>query len=66
MEISTSPMKTEINRLFRDCAHGAVPSRRQMLRVWISSSTTAVERPPEILWKLAITRTLLHMGHAQV
>ncbi|MEW6450471.1 MAG: YbaK/EbsC family protein [Pseudomonadota bacterium] len=56
--------ETEINRLFSDCAHGAVPAVGQCygLDIIIDES---IEEQPDIYMEAGDHETLLHMGHVQ-
>ena len=56
--------EAEINRLFRDCAHGAVPAvgRCYGLDLIVDDS---IEAQPEVYMEAGDHETLLHMGHAQ-
>ncbi|MGL5165106.1 MAG: aminoacyl-tRNA deacylase [Afipia sp.] len=47
--------ETEINQLFRDCAHGAVPAVGKCYG-WISSLTIASRHSRGSTWRPAITR----------
>ena len=54
----------EVNRLFADCAHGAVPAagRCYGLDVIVDDS---IEMQPEIYMEAGDHETLLHLSHAQ-
>ncbi|HTF00228.1 MAG TPA: YbaK/EbsC family protein [Bradyrhizobium sp.] len=56
--------ETEINQLFRDCAHGAVPAVGKCygLDVIVDDS---IEAQPEIYMEAGDHQTLLHLTHAQ-
>src|SRR5229473_1938467 len=56
--------EAEINRLFRDCAHGAVPAVGKCygLDVIVDDS---IEAQPEIYMEAGDHETLLHLSHAQ-
>ena len=56
--------ETEINQLFRDCAHGAVPvvGRCYGLDIIVDDS---IEAQPEIYMEAGDHQTLLHLTHAQ-
>jgi Ala-tRNA(Pro) deacylase len=54
----------EINQLFRDCAHGAVPAVGKCygLNIIVDDS---IEAQPEIYMEAGDHETLLHLSHAQ-
>jgi Ala-tRNA(Pro) deacylase len=56
--------ETEINQLFRDCAHGAVPAVGKCygLNIIVDDS---IEAQPEIYMEAGDHETLLHLSHAQ-
>jgi Ala-tRNA(Pro) deacylase len=56
--------ETEIDQLFRDCAHGAVPAVGKCygLNLIVDDS---IEAQPEIYMEAGDHETLLHMSHAQ-
>jgi Ala-tRNA(Pro) deacylase len=56
--------ETEIDRLFHDCAHGAVPAvgRCYGLDIIVDDS---IRTQPDIYIEAGDHETLLHMGHAQ-
>ena len=56
--------ETEINQLFRDCAHGAVPAVGKCygLNLIVDDS---IEAQPEIYMEAGDHETLLHLSHAQ-
>ena len=56
--------ETEINELFRDCVHGAVPAVGKCygLNIIVDDS---IQAQPEIYMEAGDHETLLHMGHAQ-
>ncbi|WJR79197.1 YbaK/EbsC family protein [Bradyrhizobium sp. NP1] len=56
--------ETEINRLFADCAHGAVPAvgRCYGLDLVVDDS---IEAQPEVYIEAGDHETLLHLSHAQ-
>jgi Ala-tRNA(Pro) deacylase len=56
--------EAEISRLFRDCAHGAVPAvgRCYGLDLIVDES---IEVQPEIYMEAGDHQTLLHLSHAQ-
>ncbi|SFQ21607.1 Ala-tRNA(Pro) deacylase [Bradyrhizobium sp. Ghvi] len=56
--------ETEINRLFSDCAHGAVPAVGKCygLDMIVDDS---IETQPDIYMEAGDHETLLHMGRAQ-
>lgn len=56
--------ETEINRLFADCAHGAVPAvgRCYGLDLIVDDS---IEAQPEVYIEAGDHETLLHLSHAQ-
>jgi Ala-tRNA(Pro) deacylase len=56
--------ETEINQLFRDCAHGAVPAVGKCYGLDIIVDDR-IEAQPEIYMEAGDHETLLHMGHAQ-
>ena len=55
---------TEINRLFSDCAHGAVPALGKCYGLDIIVDDS-IEAQPDIYMEAGDHKTLLHMGHAQ-
>jgi Ala-tRNA(Pro) deacylase len=56
--------EAEINRLFRDCAHGAVPAVGKCygLSMIVDDS---IEAQPDIYMEAGDHETLLHLSHAQ-
>jgi Ala-tRNA(Pro) deacylase len=56
--------EAEINQLFRDCAHGAVPAVGKCygLSMIVDDS---IEAQPEIYLEAGDHQTLLHLSHAQ-
>jgi len=56
--------EAEINQLFRDCAHGAVPAVGKCygLSMIVDDS---IEAQPEIYMEAGDHKTLLHLSHAQ-
>jgi Ala-tRNA(Pro) deacylase len=56
--------EAEINQLFRDCAHGAVPAVGKCygLNIIVDDS---IEAQPEIYMEAGDHETLLHLSHAQ-
>ncbi|WP_439922690.1 aminoacyl-tRNA deacylase [Nitrobacter sp. JJSN] len=48
--------ETEINRLFGDCAHGAVPAVGKCYRLDIIVDDSIEAQPEIYIWNLAITR----------
>jgi Ala-tRNA(Pro) deacylase len=56
--------EAEINQLFRDCAHGAVPAVGKCygLNIIVDYS---IEAQPEIYMEAGDHETLLHLSHAQ-
>jgi len=56
--------ESEINRLFSDCAHGAVPAVGNCYGL-DSIVDDSIEAQPEIYMEAGDHQTLLHMGHAQ-
>lgn len=56
--------EAEVNRLFRDCAHGAVPAVGKCygLNIIVDDS---IEAQPEIYMEAGDHETLLHMSQAQ-
>jgi Ala-tRNA(Pro) deacylase len=56
--------ETEINQLFRDCAHGAVPAVGKCygLNIIVDDS---IEAQPEIYMEAGDHQTLLHLSQAQ-
>jgi Ala-tRNA(Pro) deacylase len=56
--------ETEINQLFRDCAHGAVPAVGKCYGLDIIVDDS-IEAQPEICMEAGDHETLLHMSHAQ-
>jgi Ala-tRNA(Pro) deacylase len=56
--------ETEINRLFRDCAHGAVPAVGKCYGLDIIVDDS-IQAQPDIYMEAGDHETLLHMGHAQ-
>ena len=65
-ELRTKPManEAEINRLFRDCAHGAIPAVGKCygLETIVDDSIGA---QPDIYMEAGDHETLLHLTHAQ-
>jgi len=57
-------VETEINPLFRDCAHGAVPAVGKCYRLNIIVDDS-IQAQPDIYMEAGDHETLLHMGHAQ-
>src|SRR6266852_3990903 len=56
--------ETEINQLFRDCAHGAVPAVGKCYGLDIIVDDS-IEAQPEIYMEAGDHQTLLHLTHAQ-
>ncbi len=56
--------ETEINRLFGDCAHGAVPAVGKCYGLDIIVDDS-IQAQPDIYMEAGDHATLLHMGHAQ-
>ena len=56
--------ETEINQLFHDCAHGAVPAVGKCYGLHIIVDDS-IEAQPEIYMEAGDHETLLHMSHAQ-
>jgi len=56
--------ETEVNRLFRDCIHGAVPAVGKCYGLDIIVDDS-IEAQPDIYMEAGDHETLLHMGHAQ-
>jgi Ala-tRNA(Pro) deacylase len=56
--------EAEINQLFRDCAHGAVPAVGKCygLNIIVDDS---IEAQPEIYMEAGDHETLIHLSHAQ-
>jgi Ala-tRNA(Pro) deacylase len=56
--------ETEIDRLFHDCVHGAVPAVGKCygLNIIVDDS---IQTQPDIYMEAGDHETLLHMGHAQ-
>ncbi len=56
--------ETEIDQLFHDCAHGAVPAVGKCygLNIIVDDS---IQTQPDIYMEAGDHETLLHMGHAQ-
>ena len=56
--------EAEINRLFRDCAHGAVPAVGKCYGLDLIVDDS-IETQPEIYMEAGDHETLLHLSHAQ-
>ena len=56
--------ETEIQQLFRDCAHGAVPAVGKCYGLDIIVDDS-IQAQPEVYLEAGDHETLLHMGHAQ-
>jgi Ala-tRNA(Pro) deacylase len=56
--------ETEINPLFRDCVHGAVPAVGKCYGLDIIVDDS-IQAQPDIYMEAGDHETLLHMGHAQ-
>jgi Ala-tRNA(Pro) deacylase len=56
--------ETEINRLFGDCAHGAVPAVGKCYGLDIIVDDS-IQAQPDIYMEAGDHETLLHMGHVQ-
>jgi Ala-tRNA(Pro) deacylase len=56
--------ESEINRLFRDCAHCAVPAVGKCYGLDIIVDDS-IQAQPDIYMEAGDHETLLHMGHAQ-
>ena len=56
--------ETEIDQLFRDCAHGAVPAVAKCYGLDLIVDDS-IEEQPEIYMEAGDHQTLLHLSHAQ-